>query len=170
MQKTNNTEEWLIPQFLFEKDEIIHVSGKKLELEAELAEKAHLIKLQEEEITNHEQIKKLGITTEPMKKMNVNFRMFDATKIDMKDIKKKYSWQAVKRVEEKLKDEPVINKFLFGDEQFEDALTSPKLTAISTISRSKEEHDNYNNLNNEFSKRLEGDSNKLNERECFGFG
>jgi hypothetical protein len=49
-------------------------------------------------------------------------------------------------------------------------LTSPKLTAISTIPRSKEEHDNYNNLNNEFSKRLEGDSNKLKERGCFGFG
>jgi hypothetical protein len=37
--------------------------------------------------------------------------MFDA-KIDMKDIEKKYSWQAVKRVEEKLKDEPVIKNYI----------------------------------------------------------
>ncbi|CAB4433158.1 unnamed protein product [Rhizophagus irregularis] len=180
-RKLTTLREWLIPQFLSEKDEVkalrpqkaqwiswlfIHYTGhnvrktfknflernkfsppsnnednsreweeKKLELEAELTEKAHLIKLQEEEITNLEQIKKLEITTEPI----VFFKK-------------------------------IRSKFLFGDEQFEDALTNPKLTAISTIPRSKEEHDNYNNLNNEFSKRLEGDSNKLKERGCFGFG
>ncbi|RGB29988.1 hypothetical protein C1646_765927 [Rhizophagus diaphanus] len=43
---------------------------------------------------------------------------------------------------------------LSEDEQFEDALTSPKLKAISTVPRSKEEHENYNNLNTEFSKRM----------------
>ncbi|RGB29644.1 hypothetical protein C1646_818388 [Rhizophagus diaphanus] len=36
-----------------------------------------------------------------------------------------------------------------------DALASPKLKAISTIHRSEEKHKNYNNLNNEFSKRME---------------
>lgn len=31
------------------------------------------------------------------------------------------------------------------DEQFEDALSSPKMSSISTIPRSKEERENFNN-------------------------
>ncbi|CAB5375836.1 unnamed protein product [Rhizophagus irregularis] len=41
----------------------------------------------------------------------------------------------------------------------EDALTSSKLNAVLIVLRSKEEHENYNNLNNEFSKRMKEISN-----------
>ncbi|PKY18610.1 hypothetical protein RhiirB3_431447 [Rhizophagus irregularis] len=41
----------------------------------------------------------------------------------------------------------------------EDALTSSELNAVSIVLRSKEEHKNYNNLNNEFSKRMKEISN-----------
>ncbi|CAB4410262.1 unnamed protein product [Rhizophagus irregularis] len=40
------------------------------------------------------------------------------------------------------------------DEQFEDVLTSPKLPAVSTVSRSNEEIEDYTRLNNEFSNRI----------------
>ncbi|PKK77947.1 hypothetical protein RhiirC2_770748 [Rhizophagus irregularis] len=40
------------------------------------------------------------------------------------------------------------------DEQFEDALASPKLLAISTVPKSKEELEDYNKLNNGFSTRI----------------
>ncbi|PKC11643.1 hypothetical protein RhiirA5_373694 [Rhizophagus irregularis] len=47
------------------------------------------------------------------------------------------------------------------DEQFEDALSSPKMFILSMIPRSKEEHDEFNNMNNEFSERL----NKLEKKK-----
>ncbi|PKY61271.1 hypothetical protein RhiirA4_486019 [Rhizophagus irregularis] len=46
-------------------------------------------------------------------------------------------------------------------EQFEDALISPKLSAVLIVPRSKEEHANYNNLNNGFSERLDKISNEV---------
>ncbi|PKY41823.1 hypothetical protein RhiirA4_441558 [Rhizophagus irregularis] len=50
------------------------------------------------------------------------------------------------------------------DEQFEDALTNPKISAVSTIPRSKEEHENFHNLNSEFSERMGKFSNNSAER------
>jgi hypothetical protein len=47
------------------------------------------------------------------------------------------------------------------DEQFEDALSSPKMFILSMIPRSKEEHEEFNNMNNEFSER----SNKLEKKK-----
>ncbi|EXX75666.1 uncharacterized protein OCT59_009081 [Rhizophagus irregularis] len=47
------------------------------------------------------------------------------------------------------------------DEQFEDAPQSPKLSAVSTVPRSKEELENFDKLNNTFSERI----NQLNVNE-----
>jgi hypothetical protein len=43
---------------------------------------------------------------------------------------------------------------LSKDEQFEGALTSPKIPLILTIPRSKEENEEYNSLNTNFSNRI----------------
>lgn len=43
---------------------------------------------------------------------------------------------------------------LSEDEQFEDALASPKLLAVSTVPKSKKELEDYNKLNNGFSTRI----------------
>ncbi|PKY52296.1 hypothetical protein RhiirA4_469847 [Rhizophagus irregularis] len=80
--------------------------------------------------------------------------MFDA-KFELKDIKRRYNCGGIGTQQKK--------NAQSEDEQFEDALTSPKLNAVSIVLRSKEEHENYNNLNNEFSKRMKEISN--NEKE-----
>ncbi|RGB37892.1 hypothetical protein C1646_756312 [Rhizophagus diaphanus] len=90
--------------------------------------------------------------------------MLDAT-IAAKDIKQRYSYQAIKKLNEKENDDDLLKAIykstmeedMGKDEQFIDAPTSPKLSAalISTVPRSKEEHENYNKLNGEFSERIE---------------
>ncbi|PKC07507.1 hypothetical protein RhiirA5_418132 [Rhizophagus irregularis] len=115
--------------------------------------------------------------------------MFDANHatIATKDIKRRYSWQAVKKLDDKEcgavadertrrdhRKERVFTKLryrnstsdsatsLVEDEQFEGALASPKLLAVLTLPRIKEKHEDYNKLNSEFSERI----GKINANEA----
>ncbi|PKY37722.1 hypothetical protein RhiirA4_450620 [Rhizophagus irregularis] len=101
--------------------------------------------------------------------------MFDA-KLDAEKIRKRYSWQAYKKLGEKDKkstDYEIVKKFIgqYGGrfakihhgrrygvptatskgDNFVDAQSSP----LSTIPRSKEEHEELDNLNSNFTSRLE---------------
>ncbi|GBC52906.2 hypothetical protein GLOIN_2v1874621 [Rhizophagus irregularis DAOM 181602=DAOM 197198] len=67
-------------------------------------------------------------------------------------------WQAIKKLNKneigKTEQHDDSAHSLSKDEQFEGALTSPKIPLILTIPRSKEENEEYNSLNTNFSNRI----------------
>ncbi|GBC52144.1 hypothetical protein RhiirA5_429074 [Rhizophagus irregularis] len=82
------------------------------------------------------------------------FRMFDA-KLDATKIKERYAWQAYKKLDDKeqdKKDYVLVTEYIKNTgEKFVDALSSH----LSTTPRSKEEHEELDDLNNKFSERLD---------------